>query len=144
MDMIKWNPMKELGKLLEWSPSKILPEQWFEAKFPALDVEDKGDSFIVKAELPGITSDDISVELHGDTLTIKGEKKEEREEGNEQSKFYYKERSFGSFARTISIGEELDPKGVTAEFENGLLRITLKKSEAKKAKKIPIEVKKKQ
>ena len=64
-------------------------------------------------------------------------------EKDKEKRYYYKERSFGSFARTISLGEELDPKGVKAEFEHGLLTITLKKSEAKQAKKIPIEVKKK-
>jgi HSP20 family protein len=143
MDVVKWNPFKDLSKWLEWTPGRLLPEAWFEAKFPALDVEDKGDSFIVKAELPAVSPENISVELHGDSLTLKGEKREEREEKDKEKRYYYKERSFGSFARTVSLGEEIDPKGAKAEFEHGLLTITLKKSEAKQAKKIPIEVKKK-
>jgi len=140
----EWNPFKELERLVEdFFPRRVLSERMFEARFPVLDVEDAGDAIKVTAELPGIEPKDVKVELHGDVLTIRGEKKEEHEERDEKRRFYFRERVFGSFSRAVQLPEEVDPESVEATFEHGLLTVMLKKSDAKKRREIPIKVKKK-
>jgi HSP20 family protein len=134
-----WDPLKEMAKLFDWKPAKLWGMEPGEMRFPALDVEEKGDSFIVKAEIPGVNPEEMEVELHGDQLMIRGEKKEVKEEKDEEKKYYYKERSFGSFSRSIALGVELDPEDVQAEYRDGVLTVTLRKAESKKAKKIDIK-----
>jgi HSP20 family protein len=136
-----WDPFKNFPKLIDFGsmlPS-LWPSGWEEMRFPALDVEDKGNAFIVKAEIPGIRPDDIEIEIHNGQLMIRGEKREEKEEKDEERKYYYRERSFGSFSRTVSLGEEVDPDKVKAEYRDGILTVTLEKSEARKARKIKIK-----
>jgi len=134
-----WEPLKEMAKLFEWRPAKMFNWGENELRFPALDVEDKGDSLVVRAEIPGVKPEEMEVELNGDQLLIRGEKKEEKEEKDEEKKYYYKERSFGSFSRSVNLGIELDPELVKAEYKDGILTVTLKKAEAKKARKIDIK-----
>jgi HSP20 family protein len=134
-----WDPLKEMAKLFDWKPAKMMGWEMPEMRFPALDVEEKGDSFIVKAEIPGVDPEHMEVELHGDQLLIRGEKKEEKEEKDEEKKYYYKERSFGSFSRSVALGVELDPEDVKADYRDGVLTVTLKKAESRKARKIDIK-----
>ena len=72
-----WDPLKEMAKLFEWRPAKMFNWGENELRFPALDVEDKGDSLLVKAEIPGVKPEEMEVELNGDQLLIRGEKKED-------------------------------------------------------------------
>ncbi len=137
----EWNPLKEMANLFDWHPAKLWDREMPELRFPALDVEDEGDSLVVKAEIPGIKPEDMDIELHGDQLVIRGEKREEREEEDKEKKYYYKERSFGSFSRTVALGTEIDPEKVRAEYKDGLLVVTLSKSEARKARKIEVQKK---
>jgi len=137
-----WDPFKSLEKAFEMIPEKLFGERLFEARFPALDVEDKGDYILVTAELPGVKEEDISVELHGDRLTIRGEKKEDVEKEDAKRKYYYRERSFGSFQRVVMLGEEVDTEGAEAVFEDGVLKVKLNKAAAKKAQRIAIKKKK--
>jgi len=134
-----WNPFREMEKLFDWRPSLLQNWEMPEVRFPALDVEDTGDAFVVRAEVPGIKPDDINLEIHGNQLMIRGEKKDEREGKDEEGKYYYRERSFGSFSRTVALGEEIDPEKVRADYKDGVLTVTLEKSEAKKARKIKIK-----
>ena len=90
---------------------------------PQVDVLRKGDNFIVRADLPGLTKDDIAVDVTEDHLTIRGERREEREE--EREGYYWHERSEGSFYRTIPIPEGADIDRAAARFENGVLEISL-------------------
>lgn len=117
------------------------PDTWSESMrnfTPRLDMEDREDSIVLSAELPGMTDKDVQVELNKDYLTIKGEKKSEREEAKENS--YYSERSFGSFERTIRLTSEINRDKIEASVKHGVLKVTLPKSaEAKKeVKKIPV------
>ncbi len=134
-----WEPFKEIAKLFDWQPARLMGWHEPELRFPALDVEEKEDGFVVKAEIPGVKAEDMEVELHGDQLLIRGEKKEEKEEKDEEKKFYYKERSFGSFSRSVALGTELNPEDVKAEYKDGILTVTLKKAEARKSRKIDIK-----
>jgi len=135
-----WDPLKTMERMMDaFLPSRVFSEKMLEMRFPALDVEEKGDAMVVTAELPGIKPDDVKVELDGALLTITGEKKEEVEKEDTERKVHYRERAFGSFSRTIRLAEEVDPEAVAAVFEDGLLKVTLKKAAAKKRKEIPIK-----
>lgn len=114
-------------------------ERKFAAFSPSIDISETDKELIISAELPGIEEKDIDVSLSKDSLTIKGEKKEEKED---KGKSYYRmERSYGSFSRTIPLPTEIDADKVEAEFKKGVLIIKLPKTpEAiKETKKIQIK-----
>jgi HSP20 family protein len=92
---------------------------------PAIDIDDTDKEMVVKAELPGVTEKDVEVNLAGDVLTIKGEKKAEHQEKNGDS--YYMERRFGSFARSIRLPFAVKDEDVEAKFSNGVLTVRLPK-----------------
>lgn len=106
---------------------------------PAVDIVEKDNAYEVTAELPGLDEKNIEVKLSDGGLTIKGEKKEEKEE--KKMGFHLKERHFGSFERTFRIPEGVDPDKIEAAFKKGVLTVTLpKKPEAQKpAKKIEVK-----
>jgi len=104
---------------------------------PVVDVVENADSVTVKAELPGIDPKDVDISVSGDTLTIKGEKKEEKEEKGKS--FYRVERTYGSFCRSISLPTGVEADKAKADYKDGVLSVTLPKSEKVKAKKIPIK-----
>lgn len=106
---------------------------------PSLDVKDTGAAVVIEAELPGVSEKDVSVTLRDGILTIKGEKKSQREEKNDN--YVLTERSYGSFERSLSLPDSIDEARVDARFEKGVLKVTVpKKPEAAKAPK-QIEVK---
>ncbi|TNF45596.1 Hsp20/alpha crystallin family protein, partial [bacterium] len=96
------------------------------------------DSVKVKVELPGIARDEVDISLKDDTLTIKGEKKQEKEEKDENR--YYVERSYGSFSRTLTLPSKVNAEGVEARFQDGVLEIYLPKAEEEKIKEIQVKV----
>ena len=106
---------------------------------PSIDIKETDKEILIKAELPGMDEKDVEVNLLEDRLTIKGEKKEEKEDKG--SDYYHMERSYGSFNRVIALPDRVDTKKAEANFKNGVLSITLPKTaEAKeKGKKIPIK-----
>jgi HSP20 family protein len=106
---------------------------------PSIDVKESDKDISVTAELPGLGDKDIDVSLSRDSLTIKGEKKEEKEEKGKD--YYHMERSFGSFSRTIPLPAEIDVDKVKAEFKKGLLTVILPKSEKAMKEKKKISVK---
>ena len=108
---------------------------------PAVDVFEKEDRFVVKAELPGMKEEDIDVSVIGDTLSIRGEKKTETEV--KEKDYYRSERSYGSFYRSIRLPSGVDADKVEASFEDGVLEVTLAKSARAKPKKIAVSAKKK-
>jgi HSP20 family protein len=111
-----------------------------EVTVPELDVRENTNSITVEAELPGVDEKDISVTLANGMLTIKGEKKQEKEEKGEN--YHVTERSFGSFERAIRLPDSVDEAKVEAKFDKGVLKITAaKKPEAVKAER-KIDIKK--
>lgn len=105
---------------------------------PAVDVSETKDAVIVKAEIPGMDPKDIDVSLSGDTLIIKGEKKEEKEEKDEN--FYRVEMRRGSFQRAIRIPVPVDKDKIEAKYEKGILKIKLPKTEETRPKQIEVKV----
>ncbi len=108
--------------------------------FPKLDVHEDDKAVHVKAEIPGLDEKDLNVTLKENTLTISGEKKEEKTEEDKKRNYYYCERSFGSFSRTIVLPEGIKADEVKANYRNGILDIELPKGEAAQPKKINVEV----
>ncbi|HEX9645923.1 MAG TPA: Hsp20/alpha crystallin family protein [Alphaproteobacteria bacterium] len=99
---------------------------------PAVDVSETEDAIEVSAELPGIAEKDIEVEVAGNTLTIKGEKKEEKEE--KKKDYHLVERTFGSFQRTLPMPFDIDPDRIKANFADGVLTVSVPKPAAAKEK----------
>jgi HSP20 family protein len=129
---------KEMDRLFERVGDWDLPEmRTFGDWTPSLDISETKDALTVKAEIPGIDSKDISVSLDGQVLTIKGEKKHEKEEKDEQ--YYRTERAYGAFARTVRLPTSVDASKVTASYKNGLLTVTMPKAPGAKGNLIPVK-----
>lgn len=94
---------------------------------PKIDVKETGKGLEVTAELPGVDEKDIELELDDDVLTIKGEKKLEKEEKDEKTGYHLMERSYGSFARSIRLPYQVRSEAVSAEFDKGVLKVTCPK-----------------
>ena len=109
---------------------------------PAIEVFEKEDKYVVRAELPGLKEEDIDVSVEGDTLTIKGEKKSESEVKEEN--YHCCERSYGSFFRSIALPSTIDAKKIEADYEDGVLEVNLPKAAEVKPKKITVSAKKKE
>jgi HSP20 family protein len=131
---------KEMDRLFDrfWEGEGDLPSlpalgEWA----PALDVSETKDAVIVKAEVPGMDPKDVQVSLQEQVLTLKGEKKQEKEEKDEH--YYRTERAYGAFARAIRLPAPVDGSKVTATFKHGLLSVTLPKAPAAKGTSIPIK-----
>ena len=105
---------------------------------PALDVEETDDALVVRAELPGLRPEDFAVETTADRLILRGEKGEEREERGRG--FHRLERRYGAFLRSVALPCEIDRDRATASYRDGVLRVTLPKTEAAKARRIKINV----
>ncbi|HTZ39774.1 MAG TPA: Hsp20/alpha crystallin family protein [Syntrophales bacterium] len=119
-------------------PLRMADERW--AGFnPRMDLEETEKEYRITAELPGMEEKDVEVFLTGNSITLKGEKKEEKEEKGKN--YYHTERSYGSFHRTVPLPDGIDLKKVDAEFKNGVLTVKLPKTvEAKtKNKKVPVK-----
>lgn len=116
----KWDDFPAIG---DWAPS--------------MDLSETKDSLVAKIEVPGMDQRDIQVSLQENRLTIKGEKKQEKEDKDEQ--YHRVERSYGAFTRSVLLPVSVDASKVTATFKNGLLTVTMPKSQAAKGTTIPIK-----
>lgn len=105
---------------------------------PALDVYEEKDSFVVKSELPGMKKEDIEVSFHDGSLSISGERKSETK--HEDAEVYRAERYFGRFQRSVSLPATVNPDKVKAAYKDGVLTITLPKTEEAKPKRIDVSI----
>ena len=152
MALIRWNPQREL-----WDPFESLSDireemnRLFDRSFlrrgdgglqgefaPAIDVAEERDAFLIRADLPGLKRDDVSVTLQDNYLTIRGEKKHEEE--SKETSYYHRERVHGMFSRTIQLPTAVDAKRIDANFKDGVLQVRLPKSEEAKPKQIDVKV----
>lgn len=154
MALIKWmgedvlEPLRDFGDL-EADLHRLFGRPLFPARvasgkdggrwLPEVDIAEEKDRLIVKADLPGMKQEDISVEFADGVLTIKGERKQESE--TKDAKTYRIERSYGSFLRSFTLPAGVDASKVNAAYKNGVLEITLPKLAEAKAKQVKIEVK---
>ena len=148
MALVRWNPwgqalsMEERASTLFGSGPRragrwFHPEEGDSFYSPVVDISEAEDEYIIRAELPGMKQKDVKVTLHDHTLTVKGEKKLEKEE--KERNFHRVERSYGSFERSFGLGDNVNSNKATAKFKDGVLEIRLAKAEEAKAKDITVE-----
>ena len=147
MNIVPWKPFGELTTLRKEMDSlwdRFFPETPFKERYlthewlPSIDLKETKDKLVVRAELPGLDTKDVDITLNEDVLTIRGEKKEEKEEKDEHR--FFVERYCGSFERKIKLPTLVKTDKIDATFKNGILTINLPKSEEAKKKEIKIKV----
>jgi HSP20 family protein len=106
---------------------------------PAVDIVETEDELIVKADLPDVRLEDIDVRVENGTLSLKGERKFEKEFADQG--YHRIERNYGSFVRSFSVPSSVDTEKVSADYKNGVLTVTLPKKEAAKPKQVKVAVK---
>ncbi len=150
--LMPWRPLREMEEL-ERRFEDIFGRSMMPAFFrrlqgegrpwaPALEVLEKEDRYVVKAELPGAKQEDIDVSVVGDTLTIRGEKKAESEVNEED--YHLRECTYGSFYRSIALPPNVNPQKIEASFDEGVLEVILPKAAEVKAKKVSVSARKKE
>ncbi len=107
--------------------------------WPRVDIIERPDSYMLKADLPGLEKDDITINVDNRTLTISGEKGETKRE-SKKGNYYHLERSFGSFCRSFTLPSHVDEKKVEAHYKNGVLELILKKTGDAVSKAIAVKV----
>jgi HSP20 family protein len=144
MTIVRWEPLRELGTLQSEmnrlfntvfdgpTPGNNTLRRWM----PAMDLLESGDDFVLRADLPGMSEEDVNIELEDSTLTISGERKAEHE--GEGDGFYRVERATGSFSRSLTLPKGVDPESVNARFDRGVLEVRIPKPAERKPRKIAI------
>jgi HSP20 family protein len=143
--LMKWEPLEGISTLrremdrlfenfFEGGPSRF----WERSSEPAVEVSDTKDTVLVKAQVPGMSKDNIQVNIMDDVLTLKGELKEE--EKKEDKNYYRQEFRYGAFLRTIPLPSAVQGDKATAQLKDGILEISIPKSETAKAKQIPVSI----
>ena len=146
MELVRWNPLKEMSLLHNqfnrFFSDPFLPAEmgWDEGTrnvwHPAVDIFEKDDKMVIKAELPGMDKKDINLDIRNDVLTLRGERKYENEVKEEN--FYRKEMSRGSFVRSFNLPGDVDADRIKAEFKDGILTVEVPKPENRKPKQITV------
>jgi HSP20 family protein len=151
-ELTTWKPFREVAPFRDFERMRRNMDRLWDSFFergvrgadedgewlPSLDVAETKDEIVVKAEVPGMDAKDIDISLSDGLLTIKGEKKQEREEKEEN--YHLVERSYGAFTRSIRLPKEVQSDKISASYKNGVLKVTLPKSEEAKKKEIKIKV----
>ena len=150
MSIIRWEPLRDLvsthdhfNQLFNETFARAFGDQKevsLRTWVPPVDICETEDSLVLKAELPGIKPDDVEIRVEDNTLYLKGERKFEKEVKDEN--FHQVERSYGSFSRSFSLPSSIDSDKVKAEYQNGILILTMPKHEEAKPKTIKIDVSK--
>ena len=139
----EWEPFRAMRDLLRWDPfgemTPIFSGQ-LPAYAPAFEIKETKDSFVFKADVPGVKEQDIEVTSTGNRLTVSGKRESEKEEQDDN--YYAFERSYGSFTRSFTLPEQADTAHIQAELKNGELTIAIPKTPAAVAKRIPIATEK--
>ncbi|WP_321370467.1 Hsp20/alpha crystallin family protein [uncultured Desulfuromusa sp.] len=147
MKLAKWDPFREMEAMLDPNSRSLdwpfrggrdlitKGADWA----PRADISETDEGFDIKVEVPGIKREDVKINLENHVLSISGENKQEKEEKGK--KFHRIERYYGRFSRSFSLPENVDEEKIEAVFNDGLLNLTIPKTEVKKPKAIEIKVK---
>jgi HSP20 family protein len=152
-EIAPWKAFKELAPLRDFERMRQEMDRLWDSFFvggpsrkgeeaaewlPSLDVSETKTDIVVKAEVPGMDPKDIDISLSNEVLTIRGEKKQEKEEKDEN--YHFVERSYGAFTRSLRLPTEVKSEKISASYKNGVLKIVLPKSEEAKKKEVKIKV----
>lgn len=143
MDLRRWDPVGDLES--RQGDMNRMFDRFFEGRspetggrwIPAMDLVESDDHLVLRADLPGMTEDDVNIEIKDGVLTISGERKAEHEEKGEG--FHRVERSFGTFSRSLSLPDGVDPNQVDATFAEGVLEVRVPKPEESKPTQVEIK-----
>ena len=149
MALIRWEPVRELhtmqnemNRLFNTFFDSPTPSNGGSAGvrrwIPAMDVVETEEHFVLRADLPGLSESDVSIELEDNVLTIAGERRSEHEQRGEG--YYRVERAFGSFSRSLTLPEGVDADAIKASFDNGVLEERIPKPEQHKPRKVQISL----
>lgn len=143
-NLIRWEPMREIMSLREamdrlFDDAFTRPISLNNWGLPAIDMYQTDDKVVVKAALPGLSAEDVQISVTGDVLTIKGEFRQD--EDVKDAVYQVKERRFGAFERSMLLPTQVETDKAKAEFQNGVLTITLPKAEAVKPRTITVKAK---
>jgi HSP20 family protein len=105
----------------------------------SVDVREQGDNFVISAPTPGIGPDDVEITVRGDLVRVRGERKEENEQGGEDQRWLMREQRYGAFERVVQLPSPVSADGAHADFKDGILTITLPKTEESKERRIPVK-----
>jgi HSP20 family protein len=150
MALIRWEPVRELNTIQ--NEMNRLFNTFFEAGpgngggagtplrrwIPAMDLVETEDDFVLRADLPGLAEQDVNIELEDHILTVSGERKAEHEERKEG--YYRVERASGTFSRSLTLPEGVNPDSVKATFDKGVLEVRIPKPAERKPRKVAISV----
>jgi HSP20 family protein len=149
MALIRWEPVRELNTLQ--NEMNRLFNTFFDAPapsntalsgqrrwVPAMDLTETGEEFVLHADLPGLSDGDVNLELEDNVLTISGERKSSHEDRKEG--YYRVERAWGSFSRSLTLPEGVNPEAITASFDRGVLEVRIPKPEQRKPRKVAISL----
>ena len=145
MAIVRWEPLREFSTLKNEmnrlfntvfdapaAPNPGTMRRWM----PAMDLVETEDHFVLRADLPGLAEEDVSIEVEDRVLTVSGERKSEHSENKDG--YHRVERAFGSFSRSLTLPEGVDAEAVTANFANGVLEVSIPKPEVRKPRRIEI------
>ncbi len=135
MDIIKWSPFRDIDRFFD--SEDFFPAMLGKAR-PSMDVYETKDSVVAEVSLAGVDPKDVKVTVENDILTVKGERKEEKE--TKEKDYYCKEIRSGSFMRSMSLPAHVKSDKAQAESKDGILKITIPKTEAKATKEIPVKI----
>ncbi len=147
MAIVRWRPFRDLVSIQDemnrlfddFFGRPLARTEWTEGVWsPTVDVSEDKDNVIIRAEMPGTKKEDVNISIQDNVLTLKGEKKQEKEE---KDKNYHRvERSYGSFCRSFQLPTSVKTDKIKANYRDGVLNITLPKTEEVKPKQIPISI----
>ena len=148
MTIVKWDPFRNVAALQD-RINRIFDESFsrtadvdddisMSAWKPSVDIYETDKAIILKAELPGIKKEDVSVEIKDNVLTLRGERVEDKE--IKEGSYFRKERCFGTFSRAFNLQHRVQPDKIKAKFKDGILEIEIPKPEEEKPKQITVNV----
>jgi len=145
--LMRWDPFRELEEMSDRlnrmvtrpatrtnGKESLTVADWM----PTVDISETDGEYVIKAELPEVKKDDVKVTLEDGILTIQGERCREKDE--KTTKYHRVERSYGSFARSFSLPDQVDENGVKADYKDGMLNLRIPKSEKAKPRAIEVKV----
>jgi HSP20 family protein len=148
MNIVKWDPFveledvsKHLNRIFGRFPARAEADREVLAMAdwaPTVDITETDSAYMIKGEIPGVNKEDVKVTIEDGMITMRGERKQEKEEKNK--KFHRIERSYGSFLRSFRVPDDVDENAVKAEFKDGMINVTLPKSGKSKAKSINVSI----
>lgn len=145
MALIRYNPFAELDPFVglhafEDKMNRMFAEPNGRPWIPPVDIVENENELVVKADIPDVKFEDIDVKLENGTLTLRGERKFEKQESGKGG-WHRVERSYGTFERSFTLPDTVDPEHVKADYKNGTLTVTLPKKEIAKPRQVKVEVK---